>query len=159
MWSGYGYTYKYGPATITPGTGTACFVGAKFCANGSVPASDEAGAGLGWNIAQMMGASTMAKVPITTAVKLTFGGVSAGMRVQLSASATVSYCYTLTSADFTTPGTVTIPFASFKTECWGATGIAYDGVVPIEAIQIAVPGSAAGAAQAFDICVKDIEPG
>jgi hypothetical protein len=158
MWSGYGYTYKYGTAaTVTPGMGTSCFAGAKMCASGSVPALDSEGAGLGWNIAQMMGASTMAKVAIATPVVLKFAGVKAGMRVQLSASATVSYCYTLTAAE-ATAGTATIPLASFKTLCWGTTGIAYDGVVPIEAIQVAVPGAAA-AAQTFDFCLLDIEPG
>ena len=155
-WSGYGYTYKYGTAaTVTPGMGTSCFAGKKMCASGSVPALDTEGAGLGWNIAQMMGATTMAKVPITTPVVIKSAGVKAGMRVQLSASATVSYCYTLTAADVPT---ATIPFASFKTECWGTLGMAYDGVVPIEAIQVAVPGAVA-AAQTFDFCVLDIEPG
>jgi len=157
-WSGYGYTYKYGTATVTPGMGTSCFALAKMCANGSVPADDKSGAGLGWNIAQAMGASTMAKAAITTPVTLKFAGVTAGMRVQLSASATVSYCYTITAAE-ATAGAATIPLESFKTECWGTTGIAYDGVVPIEAIQVAVPGSTAGAAQTFDLCLLDIEPG
>ncbi len=161
MWKGYGYTYKYGTATtIAPGsTGTGCFVGAKFCANGTVANLDTEGAGLGWNIAQVMGATTPSKVAITTPVKVSFSGVTAGMRVQLSASPTVSYCYTLTAADVTA-GTATIPAASFKTDCWGELGMAYDGTTPIEAIQIAIPGSAAAAApQAFDICVTDLEPG
>jgi hypothetical protein len=116
---------------------------------------------VGWNIAQAMGATTMSKVAIATPVKITFAGVAAGMRVQLSASAAVSYCYTLTAAE-ATAGTATIPVASFTTECWGATGMmgtAYDGVTPIEAIQLVVPGSAAGTAQTFDICVLDVEPG
>jgi hypothetical protein len=47
--------------------------------------------------------------------------------------------------------------ASFKSECWGTTGVAYAGT-PIEAIQISVPGAAA-AAKTFDLCVLDIEPG
>lgn len=158
MWSGYGFTYKYGTATVTPGTGTGCFAAAKMCASGSVPADDKAGAGLGWNIAQAMGASTMSKVAITKPVSLKFAGVTAGMRVQLSASATVSYCYTITDAE-ATAGTTTVPLASFKTECWGTTGVAYDGVVPIEAIQIAVPGSTSGAAKTFDLCLLDVEPG
>lgn len=157
-WSGYGFTYKYGTATIAPGTGNGCFAGAKFCANGSVPADDKSGAGLGWNISQMMNASTTAKVAVATPVTLKFAGVTAGMRAQLSASATVSYCYTFTDADVTA-GTATIALASFKTECWGTAGTAYDGVVPIEAIQVAVPGSTAGAAKTFDICLLDIEPG
>ena len=80
----------------SPGMGNSCHEKAKFCANGTVPADDESGAGLGWTIAQAMGATTTSKVAITTPVKLTLAGVSAGMRVQLSASATVSYCYTLT---------------------------------------------------------------
>lgn len=157
-WSGYGYTYKYGTATVTPGMGSACFAMAKMCANGTVPAADTSGAGLGWNIAQAMGASTMATVPITTPVVIKFAGVTAGMRVQLSASATVSYCYTLTAAE-ATAGTATIPAASFKKDCWDATtAVAYAGA-PIEAIQIAVPGSTAGAAQTFDLCLIDVEPG
>jgi len=157
-WKGYGFTYKYGSALIAPGAGNGCFAAAKFCANGSVPADDKSGAGLGWNLSQMMGASTTAKVAIATPVVLKFAGVTAGMRAQLSASATVSYCYTFTAAD-ATAGTATIPAASFKTECWGTTGVAYDGTVPIEAIQVAVPGSTAGAAQTFDLCLLDIEPG
>ena len=158
-WSGYGYTYKYGTATIAPGTGSGCFTGMKFCANGSVPADDKSGAGLGWNISQTLGATLTIKVPITTPVRLTFAGVAADMRVQLSASSTVSYCYTLTAAE-ATAGTVTIPFASFKTACWDtATAVAYDGVTPIEAIQLVVPGSMAAAAKTFDICVLDVEPG
>lgn len=157
-WSGYGYTYKYGTATITPGMGNSCFAGMKFCASGSVPASDASGAGLGWNISQAQGASTMSKVPVTAPVKISFAGFTDGMRVQLSASTTVSYCYALTPAEVAAK-TATIPLASFKTECWGTTGTAYDGVVPIEAIQVAVPGSTAGAAKTFDFCVLDIEPG
>ena len=39
-----------------------------------------------------------------------------------------------------------------------ATAVAYDGVVPIEAIQIAVPGAMA-AAKTFDFCLTDVEPG
>jgi hypothetical protein len=160
-WSGYGYTYKYGTATIAPGMGNSCFVGKKFCANGSVPADDKSGAGLGWNIGQAQGATATMKVAITTPVTLTFAGVSAGMRVQLSATAALSYCYTLTAGE-ASAGSATIPYAKFETNCW-ATGTAeavpYDGVTPIEAIQIAVPGSTAGPAKAFDLCVLDVEPG
>lgn len=157
-WSGYGYTYRYGTATIAPGMGNGCFAAAKFCANGSVPASDTAGAGLGWNIAQAMSSMTPSKVAIKTAVKLSFVGVTAGMRAMLSASATVSYCYPFTAADITA-GSATIPFASFKTECWSTAGTAYDGTTPIEAIVVMVAGSSAAAVPSFDFCVTDIEPG
>jgi hypothetical protein len=158
MWSGYGYSYKYGAATVTPGTGNNCFSAMKFCANGSVPADDLSGAGLGWNISQVRGAPTPMKAPITSPIKLTVAGMTAGMRVQLSATSELSYCYTITAAD-AAAGTVTIPAASFQTDCWGTEGAAYDLATPIEAIQIAVPGSTAGPAKAFDFCVVDIEPG
>lgn len=157
-WTGYGYTYKFGTATVTPGMGTSCFSGKKFCASGTIPADDASGAGLGWNIAQAMGATTTMKVAITTPVKITFAGITAatGARVQISESATTSYCYTLSAAE-ATAGTATIPLASFKTKCWDTTGVAYAGT-PIEAIQISVPGAAA-AGKTFDLCVLDVEPG
>jgi hypothetical protein len=154
MWKGYGFTFKYGTATITPGSGTGCFEAAKFCASGTVPAADTAGAGLGWNLSQAQGTSTAAKVAVASAVKISFAGLPAGSRVQLSESATVQYCYTLTTAESTS---ATIPLTSFKTECWGTTGVAYAGT-PVEAIQVVVPGAAA-AAKTFDFCVTDIEPG
>jgi len=157
-WSGYGFTYTYGTATITPGMGAGCFAAAKLCANGRVPADDRSGAALAWNVAQAMSSTTAAKVAIVAPVKLTFAGVRADMRAQLTASSTLSYCYVLTAAQ-AAAGTATIPLASFNTECWDLLGTAYDGVTPIESIQIVVPGSAAGAVQAFDLCLIDVEPG
>lgn len=156
MWKGYGFTFKYGTATITPGSGTGCFEAKKFCASGSVPAADTAGAGLGWNLGQAQGATATTAVPIKTAVTISFAGLPAGSRVQLSASATVQYCYTLAATETTS---ATIPYASFKKDCWDtATAVAYDGVTPIEAIQVVVPGAMA-AAKTFDFCVTDVEPG
>lgn len=156
-WSGYGFTFKYGTGTtITPGSGQGCFEGMKMCASGTIPALDSAGAGLGWNISQVQNSSTTMKAAITTPVKVVLAGATAGMRVQLSASATVQYCYTLTATDVGATG-ATIPLASFKTECWGTEGEAYAGE-PIEAIQVVVPGAMA-AAKPFDFCVLDIEPG
>jgi len=79
--------------------------------------------------------------------------------VQLSVSSTAdAYCHTIT-ADEVTAGAATIPVASFMTACWGTAGTAYDGIVPIEAIQIAVPGSTAGTVKKFDFCLLDVEPG
>ncbi|RYZ05662.1 MAG: hypothetical protein EOO73_19425 [Myxococcales bacterium] len=156
-WSGYGFTFVYGAAIVTPGTGTSCFAGAKMCASGSVPAADTSGAGLGWNIGQAMGSMTATKVAITTPIKLTSTGLAAGMRVQLSVSKDLAYCYTLTAADVAT-GTTTIAPGSFATDCWGTEGMVY-GSTPVESIQIVVPGATGGAAKAFDVCIVDIEPG
>jgi hypothetical protein len=155
-WTGYGYTYTYGTATITPGMGNNCFANKKMCASGSVPAADSAGAGIGWNIKQASGASAKDKVAVTTPVKVTLAGFKTGMRVALSASSTKSYCHTLTAAE--AMGTA-IPLTGFAEDCWETTPtLPYDGT-PIEAIQVAVPGSTAGAVTAFDFCIIDIEPG
>ena len=74
------------------------------------------------------------------------------VRIQIQAAGGMFWCAKTTGASGT------IPWGDFKTECWGTLGMAYDGVVPIEAIQVAVPGAVAGA-QTFDFCVLDIEPG
>jgi hypothetical protein len=155
-WTGYGYTYTYGTAKIAPGTGNGCFVNKQMCANGTVPADDDSGAGIGWNIKQASGATAKEKVAVTTPVKVTLAGFKAGMRVSLSASSAVSYCHTLTAAE--AMGTA-IPLTGFAKDCWETTPASpYDGS-PIEAIQVVVPGSTAGAAQTFDFCIVDIEPG
>ena len=137
--------------------GNGCFVGKKFCANGSVPADDKSGAGLGWNIGQVLGATATTKVAITTPVKFSFSGATAGMRVQLSASATVSYCYPLTAAD-ANRGTVTIPLASFMTTAGrGRHGLRRHDTHRGNSARR--PRLMAGAAQTFDMCVLDVEPG
>lgn len=158
-WSGYAYTYTYGTGVkIDPVEKTGCFKGAQLCANGSVPAADSAGAGIGWNIAQMQGSSTAGGAALTGSVKITFAGVKAGMRVSLGPTSGDDFCYTLTSAE-ATAGTATIPVASFKQACWDtATAVAYAGAM-IKSIQVMVPGSTSGGAATFDYCIVDVEPG
>jgi hypothetical protein len=155
-WTGYGYTYTYGTAKIAPGTGNGCFVNKQMCANGTVPADDDSGAGIGWNIKQASGAMAKEKVAVTTPVKVTLAGFKAGMRVSLSASSSVSYCHILTTAE--AMGTA-IPLTGFAEDCWLETPtLPYEGS-PIEAIQVVVPGSKAAAVPSFDFCIIDIEPG
>ncbi len=159
-WQGYAYAYKFGTATVTPGESTtmSCFPAKQVCAAGNVPADDKSGAGIGWNIGQPMG-GVNTPAAITTPVKVTMTGAAAGMRVAISTAAGVEYCHTLTAGDATSAATgLTIPLASFVTECWGTTGMAYAGAA-IQAIQVSVPGSTAGAAKPFDMCIVDIEPG
>lgn len=164
-WSGYAYTYSFGSTatTIKPPAGAmSCFMGAKLCAKGSVAMADADGAGIGWSIGQTMGGSTTAAVAVDTPVNFKIAGAGGGMRVALVNGKT-EYCYTLTEADATSARGatgLTVPLASFKTECWGTTGLAFTATTMATAIQIAVPGSAtATAAKAFDICILDIEPG
>ncbi len=160
-WKGYAYTYTYGDATVTPpcGTGGVCFEAdlKKVCANGSVPADDKSGAGLGVNIAQESGTSTASTAAITGSVKIQLKGAAAGMRISLAGTTSSNeWCYLLKAADITTinSGMLSIPAASFATECW-TPGKAYAGE-DVKAIQVAVPGSTQGSKISFDFCVVDI---
>ncbi|MFZ5891768.1 MAG: hypothetical protein ACOY0T_11995 [Myxococcota bacterium] len=157
-WSGYAYVYTYGTGvTVNPAPMTGCFKGAQVCAKGSIPAADSAGAGIGWNIAQTSGSSTVGTVALTGSVKITFAGGQAGMRVSLGPASGDDYCYTLTTAEVNA-GTATIPVASFKQACWDtAKAVAYSGAM-IKSIQLMVPGAMAAAAN-FDYCIVDVEPG
>jgi hypothetical protein len=162
-WQGYAYTYTYGTgAVIKPGSSTtmSCFNGDKLCANGSVPADDGAGVGVGWNIVQMSGTSTTGAMALTGSVKITIAGAKEKMRVSLGPATGDEYCYTLTAADATMAATgLTIPVANFKQYCYdSAKAVAYSTGM-IKAIQVAVPGGKADGAKTFDFCVVDVEPG
>lgn len=161
-WSGYAYTYSYGTGvTLDPVPMTGCFKGAQVCASGSVPASYDAGAGVGWNIAQVSGSSSKTTVALTGSVKVTAAGVAAGMRLNLAPPQPAEvFCYTLTATDVSSLATgLTLPVTSFKQYCYDATkAVAYAGE-KIEAIQIAVPGDKDAGAKPFDFCMLDIEPG
>lgn len=161
-WSGYAYTYTYGTGVkIDPVEKTGCFKGAQLCANGSVPASYDAGAGIGWNIAQMAGASAKSTVALSGSIKVTAAGATAGMRINLAPpSAGEVFCYTLLAADATSLASgFSIPVKNFKQFCYEETkAVAYAGEM-IEAIQIAVPGDKDAGAKAFDVCLVDVEPG
>jgi hypothetical protein len=163
-WKGYAYTYTYGTgAVIKPGSSTAmsCFSGAVLCANGTVPALDSAGAGVGWNLAQTEGTSTTATVSVTGNVKVVLAGAKAGMRVGLGPPTGDEFCYELKDADATAANSatgLTLKAGDFKTLCYGTTGKAYAGEM-VKSIQVAVPGHTTGAVQTFDFCLVDIEPG
>lgn len=160
-WQGYAYTYTYGTGaaapTFKPGSSTtmSCFPGKTVCANGSIPASDDSGGGLGWSIGQPKG-GTAAGVAVSGKIKFQAKGVVVGMRLGLTPG---DYCYTLTADDVTAiNGTgLTIDASKFATKCWGTTGTAFAGGM-VEGVQIAIPGSAA-AAKTFDYCIIAIGPG
>jgi hypothetical protein len=159
-WKGYAYTYIYGTATITPATSSAtnCFTGASVCANGTVPAADTAGAGLGWNIAQS--GSTVGSTTITGSVTFNLKGAAAGMRVALGPATGDDWCYQLKAADATAANSaagLTLKASEFTTACYGTEGKAYAGG-DVASVKITIPGSTAGAAQTFNVCLIDIEP-
>lgn len=163
-WKGYAYPYKFGMATVTPGTSTtmSCFPGKQLCAAGSIPADDGSGAGIGWSINQMKNSSTTGTVVITTPVNVKFKGGAVGMRVGLAPATGDEFCYTLTADDVAKAGSdagLTLAPSDFKSLCYDtAKATAYDMATEIKAIQVSVPGSASGA-KTFDFCLIDIEPG
>ncbi|HET9956885.1 MAG TPA: hypothetical protein VFQ61_20455 [Polyangiaceae bacterium] len=162
-WMGYAYTYKYGTATITPGSSQtqSCFPGAVLCAAGSVPATYDDGAGIGWSINQAKAGGTPDTVALTGTVKVQLAGATAGMRVGLQPAGTAAeFCYELAAADVTAAnGTgLSLPVSSFKSKCYDtATAVAYAGE-PIQAIQISIPGTK-DAVRAFDVCIVSISGG
>jgi hypothetical protein len=97
----------------------------------------------GFNVNQKVGATTKGTVaPAGTSLTVTCTGCATpAMRVQLVGAK--QWCAPLTS------GTA-IPYASFKTECWGTAGTAY-AKEPIESIQISIPGGAAAATFDFTL--------
>ena len=125
--------------------------------NGSLPASDATGAGVGWNIAQASGSTSAGSLVLTGAVKITFAGVKAGARVALGPTSGDDFCYVLTTAEIGA-GAATIPVASFKQACWDpASAVPYAGAL-VRSIQLMVPGSASSGAAKFDYCIVDVEP-
>jgi hypothetical protein len=161
---GYAYTYSFTGATIKPGQSTtqSCFGANSVCANGSVPADNDAGAGIGWNINQASGGGTADSLKLTGSVTFKLSGVKAGMRVGLGPadSTEMEYCYTLTAADATAANGatgLTLTVDSFAQSCWATdTAVPYAGGA-IKSVQVSVPGSMSGA-QTFDFCLVDIHP-
>jgi hypothetical protein len=135
-----------------------CFTGKVVCTNGTIPASDDAGGGLGWSIAEPKG-GTGGTVALSGSIKFQLKGAVLGMRVGIAPG---DYCYTLTDADVTAANGagLTLKATAFKTECWGATGKAFADGSMAKGLQVALPGSASWtAAKAFDYCIVAIGPG
>jgi hypothetical protein len=160
-WMGYAYTF--GPAgSVQPvcGASATCYANSmkKLCAMGTVPMDTtfSASSGFGWNIAQASGSMTpMTAVPTGTGLTINAPGAAANMRVQLNNGSGTSagrWC-----APMPAGGSGTIPWASFKTECWGTSGTAY-AMNPIVAVEIVVPSSDT-AATPFCFCVTSISGG
>ncbi|HET9932737.1 MAG TPA: hypothetical protein VFQ35_18665 [Polyangiaceae bacterium] len=135
-----------------------CFKGTFLCAKGSIPASDTAGAGIGWNLAQPRASLSANVLALTGAIKITFVGAKTGTRVALGPSSGDDYCYYLTAAEVSA-GAATIPVSSFKSACWDPVNARpYAGEATIRSIQLMVVGSTSGGPATFDFCITDVEP-
>src|SRR5690606_11364363 len=73
------------------------------------------------------------------------------LRLELGTADGTSYCTDLTGT------AATIPWSSFKTECWGTAGVAYNPSQAITQVQLYAPGDANSAVH-FDYCLDKLEP-
>jgi hypothetical protein len=154
-WSGYASagagdstTFDGGsPSTGMPTSFATCGEGCMLNVAGTIAASDESYAFLGFNVNEMGGTKGTIK-PTGTSVKVTFTKTGTfDIRLQISAGNT-RWCATATS------GTA-IPWTSLKTECWGTTGKAY-AMEAIDQIQLSIPGKAASATP-YDVTLTSVE--
>ncbi len=159
-WHGYAWTNAAGTgSTIMPNDFAARAVGAPFCVSGTVGASTNFSglALLGVNLNQ---AQTGTNPPLMT-VTPTSGGLNINvmnkgtstLRVQIqgptgATDATDRWCAPVVgSGGF-------IPWTSFNTKCWDASGTTY-AKQPLQQVQVMVPGGTT-AAIAYDFCLTSI---
>jgi hypothetical protein len=153
--------HGYAFASATKSTSSAdptsfgsCGAGCKLCFKGSVGATVEDVALIGFNLSQSPGSTATANVtPTGTGLTVSFTKTGTfPLRVQIQAKAATAatrWCYTIPD---TATSPVTIPYAMFNTECWeGGAGTAY-AKGQIEAIMLLIPGNA-DAATPFDACL------
>jgi len=146
-WHGYASAGADADSTGMPTTFAMCGEGCKLNVAGSLAASDESYAYLGFNVNEAGGSASTIK-PTGTSVKVTFTKTGTfDVRLQIAAG-TKRWCATATS------GTA-IPWTSLKTECWGTTGTAY-AMEAIDQIQLNVPGKMA-AATPYDVTLVSVE--
>ncbi len=155
---GYGYT-SVGDAAggtitelssgFTSGQGDVCVEGTLALDYASIGA-------LGMNVNQAEGSDTAEAWTPGTDYSGVFVNISktveTNVRLELSGSDGNSYC-----ADDITTGGVTIPWSSFRTECWGADGTAYDPSTSFSAIQLSAPGDM-NQAVSFGYCLSELYP-
>jgi hypothetical protein len=157
-WFGYLSTFSYGGATIRP-TGNGAFNSQpnSVCACGTVPASDNAGAGLAWNIFQIDAAydpNTVVQsrtVQGNSSIYVNFAsGYMPTMRMSLITSDGTNYCTSVP------PNGGGISAGVFNTACWDGSGTSFTSS-DVKTFQVVVPGSASGA-QTFSFCIADMGP-
>jgi len=145
-------------STVTPTDFSAHQANAPFCASGSVVAdSGYAGvAMIGFNLNQPESGGTDSEgVWAVTGAGVAYSLSNPGgspLRLQIMGAAgypTETWCALIDG----TSGT--IPWSSFNTACWNNSGTTYDPSIPLESIQITVPGGNA-TATAFDFCVNSL---
>ena len=157
----HGYAFASASPAATskamPTSFAMCGAGCMLCFSGTVGATVNDVALMGFNVSQSPGASATA-VATPTGTGLTVGFTKTGtfpLRVQIQAKAATAmtrWCYTIPD---TAVSPVTIPYAMFNTECWvGGKGTAY-AKEPIESMMLLIPGNAT-AETPFEACLTSV---
>lgn len=150
-WFGYvfGSTIQGTPASKDfSSCGSGCFL--TF--SGSLAASDAAAAYLGFTINQLPGSAERGSVvPTGSSLSVSYSknGGTYPVRVAIRSGST-EWCAQITG----TAPSVTIPWSSFRTQCWSDSGTAYARSA-IDTVEIIIPGTAAGT-RVFDLIIASI---
>jgi hypothetical protein len=146
-WHGHLYTVSAGSNSTIERTG--------LCARGSVSAdaSFQSNALWGWNISQTEGSPAADRwSPTTNSVHYDISP-SLGEPLQLNIITGTGQVWCTRPS--TSVGNVLL--TDFNTTCWDGQGEFYDGVTPLQGIQVLVLSNDSHA-QPFDFCVNDLSP-
>jgi hypothetical protein len=154
---GYAFSYADG---ITPGGSTACVNSTALCATGQTGVSSMTvyGAGIGFNLNQMM-ATSSASPPINT-----YSVMGVGISYSLSNMPTQGARIAIGDSDGTTgtdycatlPGkSGTVLWSSFNTKCWDNSGTSLSGP-PSNPVHVEFQVPAGATAAPFDFCVTSV---
>ncbi|RYZ03352.1 MAG: hypothetical protein EOO73_28235 [Myxococcales bacterium] len=163
-WQGYVFTIADAlGSTVSPVCDTAGCTpawGAQPCAKGTVAknAMSASFAGLAFHAIDPMGGPRGVWLAAGTGIYVSVTTPPASARLQLQqkmASNDTRYCAPLPAG-----GTGLIPFADFKTYCWGDVAHPskpFTAGTDVHEVTVVVPGSST-ADQPFDFCLADIQP-
>jgi len=153
-WSGYVFVAKDATTTLTPATfeGT---LGKKLCVDGSISATDQSFAMIGFNVNQAASEPNPVETWTTTGTGISVNVSNPGqtpMRIKVTVG-TTDYCTDLSAAG----GAQTKVWADFKTLCWGSEGVVLPAGSAISSVAVQVPGTAS-AATPYNFCVVNLAP-
>jgi hypothetical protein len=155
-WHGYAFVTATPTSFAAPMSFDTCGEGCMLCFKGSVGATLDDVALIGFNLSQSPDSITTATVkPTGTGLTISFTKTGTfPLRVQIqAATAAIRWCYTIPE---TATSPVTIPYAMFNTECWeGGAGKAY-AKEDIEAIMLLIPGNAVAATPFGKTCLTGV---
>ncbi len=156
-WDGYMFTAVEAMSSIMPTE----FTGRNLCVTGTLGASYEEWALVGWNIAQDIdpetfeGGAVNSISPGGTGVEVQVinnGGSGLRVQIQTDEDATEFWCAPVP------PAGGVIPWSDFKKECWTTGGAAYDGVQPIAQVAVQTYAGSETLPTNFDYCVLHLGP-